>query len=110
MPARYAEESAKLCQHANHTDIRQTIANEIQAKFGRLGAIEACEGPRDQLAHATNEEERDDAQESLDEAMALIPEWDDLIEEIESELAASRVAVKAICDGKSSFEYTKSMH
>jgi len=61
-----------------------------------------------QLDHATNEQEREDAQISLEQAQTFVTKWDSRIESIESDLVDSRAAVKAICDGKSFLEHTRS--
>lgn len=72
-----------------------------------MGVVEYCQSLQDRLAHATNEEEREDAQRSLDQAQTFVPAWDRRIEGIESDLAKHRAAVKAICDGKSSLEHIR---
>ena len=60
-----------------------------------MEVVEACKRLQDQLAHATNEYEREDLQESLEFAQAQIPAHDKLIASIESTLVDSRAAIKA---------------
>lgn len=83
------------------------MANNVEATSERMDAVEYYQSLQDRLAHATNEEEREDAQRSLDQAQTFVPAWDRRIEGIESDLAKHRATVKAICDGKSSLEHIR---
>ncbi|GAB7335252.1 hypothetical protein MBLNU13_g07664t1 [Cladosporium sp. NU13] len=90
MPAPYAEERAKLCQHAKLTTgcpacrLVDHLKDSAEEKSEHLSAAEACQRLQDQLALAINEQEREDAQESVEQAQAQIVAWGKRSHEIES--------------------------